>query len=158
MSHENIFAAIRRQMIAALADNQRGQQAGSCNALLDRLQRNRSRRDFALAARAGVVLQMMVVHLQLSRHKVQDPTDLFTNAFFLAFALTADFLFRRNIVIMFNLRKRIQAQLSIGTLLSTTGRFFLSGRSLRRVLSTGRDVAAGRGLLGGRLGRKRWLR
>jgi len=31
---------------------------------------------------------------------------------------------------MLDLRKRIQAQLSVGTLLSTTGSFFLSGRSL----------------------------
>ncbi len=73
---------------------------------------------------------MMVVNLQLSRHKVHAPTDLFANAFFLTFALTADFLFRRHIVIVLDLRKRIQAQLSVGTLLSTTGSFFLSGRSL----------------------------
>ncbi len=73
---------------------------------------------------------MMVVNLQLSRHKIQDPTDLFTDACLVTFALTADFLFRRHIVIVLDLRKRIQAQLSVGTLLSTTGSFFLSGRSL----------------------------
>ena len=137
VSHENIFAAIRRQMIAALADNQRGQKAGPCDALLDRLQWDRCRRDSALTAGAGVFLQVVVVNLQLSGHELQHPTDLFADARFVALANTTDFLFVRHIVMMFELRQRIQTQLAIGTLLSTTGSFLLSGRSQRGVFSTG---------------------
>ena len=94
----------------------------------------------------------MVVNLELSRHKIQDSTDLFTDTRLLALTLTADFLFRRHIVMMFNLWQRIQAQLSVGTLFSTTGSFFLSGCGLGCVFCTRRDFTAGRGLLCGRLG------
>jgi len=86
---------------------------------------------------------MVVVNLQLSGHKLQHPADLFADARLVALANTADFLFRRHIVMMFDLRQRIQTQLAVGTLLSTTSSFLLSGCDPRRVFSTGRDFAVG---------------
>ena len=125
-------------MIAALADNQRGQQAGARDALFDRLHRNGCSRDSALTARAGVFLQMMVVNFELSGHKLQYPADLFADARLVGLANTADLLFLRHVVMMLNLRQRIQTQLAVGTLLSTTGGFLLSSCDLRCVFGRGR--------------------
>ncbi len=94
---------------------------------------------------------MVVVNLKLSRHKVQHATDLFADACLVALALTADFLFRRHIMMMLDLRQRIETQLAVGTLLSATSGFLLSGCGPRGIFGTGRDFTVGQGLLCGRL-------
>ena len=81
-------------MIAGLADNQRRQQTGPRNAFLNRLQRNRCRCDSALTAGAGIFFQMMVMHFELPRHKLQHATDLFADTALFAMTDIADFLFR----------------------------------------------------------------
>ena len=94
VSHKNIFAAIRWQMVASLADNQRRQKAWPGDALFDGLHGNQCRGDSALATRADVFFQMMVVNFQLPGNKFQDTTELLADACLFALTHTADFLVR----------------------------------------------------------------
>ncbi len=143
--------AIRRQMIARLAHNQRRQQTGASNAFFDGLQRNGCRGDSALTAGAGILFQMMVMNLELPRYKLQHATDLFADAGLVALANTADLFFRRHIVIMFHLRQCIKTQLAVSSLLLTPGRLLLSGCDLCGVFGTAKDFIVGGRLFCGRL-------
>lgn len=130
MPHQDILAAIRGQMIAALADNQRCQQTGTGDAPVDRLVGNRRRGNSALPACARIFLQMMIVNFQLPGNELQHPADLRADARLLFLAGTADFFFRLEIVLMINLRQSIQTQLPVRSLPAPAGSPGFSRRSL----------------------------
>ena len=118
--HQNVFTAIQRHMVAALADNQRRQQTRTGNALFDGLRRSHGGGDSALAAGAGILLQMVIVHFQRSRHEVQQTTHVFADAGLLAAARITDLLVLSDIVMMLELWQSIQTEFPSRTLAATT--------------------------------------
>ncbi len=67
----------------------------------------------------------MVVNMQLSRNEFEHATDVFTDELLFRAANGTDLLIFSDIVIVVNLRKRLQTHLSISTLLLPDSRLVL---------------------------------
>lgn len=93
------------------------------------------------------------MNFQLPRHKVQHSTDVFAKAHLFTAALITDLLLVCHIMMMFNLRQRIQTQLSVGSLLPATGGLLVSSRNPRGVFGTCGDFTFSWHLPGRRLRR-----